>query len=213
MWLFKQMNFQSSKEIPAFRLKPNDPLDGFMVRIPKNDSFYSGREDFYWSQNVELSEFIKGSLSKRLKWSLSAGIKLPVRLEGVSIDCWKCKKPTTILLGIMFELGKKFPGCDDVMLKIYDFEKHQELLKVLLPKELYTKHAVGVIKKRYSKTAGGEYLSNGCSGCGAIQGQFFDHEYAHDAAEIMTIEAEVTQPLLDVLKRGEHTFSHWYFAQ
>jgi len=211
LWLFKLANFKSSKETPAFRLIPNNPLDGFNVKIPKNDTFFDGRHNFHWSQEIELSDFIKGSLSKRLVWSLAPGTKLPVRFDGVSIKCWKCKQSTTILLRIVFELGKKFPGCDELMVSIYEFEKHQEILKSLIPRDLYTKHGVGIIKKRFSKTVGHEYISNGCARCDAIQGQHFEHELGHDAAAIMSTEAELTEPLLSVLTGERQDLSHWYF--
>lgn len=213
LWLFKQGNFISSKDVPAFRLVPRNPLDGFTVKLKKEGSFFDYRDDWCWSQEVDLAEFIKGSLTKRLSWALTAGIRLPVTFEGVPIQCWKCKKTTTTLLNITFHLDRIYPGRESISVQIYDFEEDLPTFQALLPKELYTHHHVGVIKRRYSKTINGQYISNGCVHCDALQGQFFEYRNACKAEVLVEKEVLLTNDILNVLAKSNEIHDQWYFSQ
>lgn len=47
----------------------------------------------------------------------------------------------------------------------------------ILPRSILSRHGVGVVKPRSSKTASERYLSNGCVHCDALQGRFFESAF------------------------------------
>lgn len=216
LWLFRQKNFVSSKEVPAFRLVLKEDQTGFSIKIPAPHSPFDNRtdDDYYWSQSVDLEDFITGCLQKKLKWAPARGNNFPLLFYGSPIECWRCKKETWVILDISIQISKLFPGHPDLLLKIADFEDCPELLMAAIPHDFYSKHGVGRIKKRNSKTAGMKYLSNGCVHCDALQGRFFDHEYAYNSKLIATSEVLLSEHLFAKLqKETSEELLRWHFIQ
>lgn len=94
--------------------------------------------------------------------------KVQVCLLGLSESCWRCKRPTTALVGMLPVASRNVNN----MLACKD-ERALELAAAALPEQARQAHRVGWIKSRYSKTENKAYLSNGCFHCDALVGNFF----------------------------------------
>ena len=97
-------------------------------------------------------------------------------------------------MGLVFAASRVLPRCHDIHTSIYDMGERlpngaAEVMSIL-PPELLAKHGIGAVKPRWSKTEGREYISNGCVHCDALQGRFFEHEFAFDASKAFETEAE-----------------------
>ncbi len=97
---------------------------------------------------------------------------ISVAVLGLSERCWKCGETTMLAAGLRFEepIGIPMPDTNDGFL-LFDDETSDIIAGILTPK-IRKQHSVGEIKMRYSKSADGSYVSNGCVHCGAIQGNY-----------------------------------------
>jgi hypothetical protein len=99
-------------------------------------------------------------------------IKATVTVQGAEITCWHdaCRAKTRILTGINVAFGP-----EDCRFTVSEIGKHPKLLRAVLshlPRNLN----IGEVKRRFSKTQGRAYVSNGCVGCDRLQGEFFEHD-------------------------------------
>ena len=129
--------------------------------------------------DVELSSFIRGLLSGKLKIHWHGKSMVNAGLIVVQDECWRCKKWTNLVLGIAYiekdsmnGFGKI--GVDSEYVSFGDV--HQKTYSKVLPDEIRKYHKIGVLKERYSKTIGGKYFSNGCFFCDALMGDHFLNE-------------------------------------
>jgi len=94
LWLFRQHDFPVAKDCPAFRLVLDDEGQGFTVKLPSPSYSPSWmrpgeREDpRYWQQSIELSRFVEGALSGRLRFAPALGMTMPVEVLSSSMDRW-----------------------------------------------------------------------------------------------------------------------------
>ena len=95
-----------------------------------------------------------------------AGEDVKVTVRGLTMDCWKCHRPTTVVVGM--HLASAVDGdlvtCSD------------ELALSAAAELLRATGKVGPaqpIRARTSRTTGGTRLTNGCQHCDALQGNFF----------------------------------------
>jgi hypothetical protein len=89
---------------------------------------------------------------------------IDIRILGLPMTCWKCGSSTTAIVGAV-------PVDDDVWL--FTRASDDAVLSFIaraLPEGVA---GVGALNERASKTAGIAYLSNGCSHCDALLGNFF----------------------------------------
>lgn len=222
LWLFRQKDFPTSKETPAFRLVFLEDTKSFEVLMPSSQ--YDQRwvahvrdASRMWGQQIPLERFVVGALSGRLHFSPAIGQRMPVEVETVQIPCWKCKKNTGIVMGLVFAVSRVFIGCPDISISIYELEEFipewgTELVSILTP-ELLKKHGIGTVKPRGSKTQGREYISNGCIHCDALQGQFFEHEYAYEAETTFETEAELKAEWIHGLSHLQPLVCRWWFDE
>lgn len=87
-------------------------------------------------------------------------------VAGFQQRCWRCHRLTTAIVGF-YEQGD-VEGWDLL-------EADEALLEwagQLLPEPVRRHAGVGEIKRRYSRTVGESYWSNGCAHCDALQGAF-----------------------------------------
>jgi hypothetical protein len=91
-----------------------------------------------------------------------------VQILGLRKPCWRCGATSTPLVAMLEEsrdpFGEDLVLCDDDVILAFAWDR--------LPAEARFSHCVGEVKVRSSKTTGASYLSNGCSACGAIFGNF-----------------------------------------
>jgi hypothetical protein len=93
-----------------------------------------------------------------------------ITVRGIAQTCWKCHAPS----GAVIALHR----ADDLRLDGACWHDDEPVLA--LAKQLLItagQHVVaGQIGERYSRTAGGRYMSNGCHRCSALFGAFFLNE-------------------------------------
>ena len=124
---------------------------------------------------VEFSHFFKKLMTGAVQYSVKPNSSRLMQLAMNTIQCWKCKQTTNTIIEINY-----FIHHVEKLTKIYrlDIEElSQPHSEVLNSPELLQKYQYGYIIKRFSKTRGEAYLSNGCFHCDALQGAFFSrHE-------------------------------------
>lgn len=112
-------------------------------------------------------------MSGDVQYSLKPNAARSLQFAMNTIQCWKCKKPTNTIMEINY-----FIPHDKGFTKIYRLDvedlshTHSEILN---QPSLIQSYQYGLLKKRFSKTRGEAYLSNGCYHCDALQGAFFSH--------------------------------------
>lgn len=223
LWLLRQHDFPVEKDTPAFRLELDESTSQFRVSLP-SPSYYprlmSGREKNerrYWQQSIELSKFVEGALTKRLKFAPALGATMPVEVFTALTDCWRCKKETNVVMSLVFAATRVFPSCANIDLTIHSFgdslHDGARVVADLLPVPLLKRHGIGAIKPRYSKTEGGAYLSNGCAHCDALQGRFFEHELAWEVEKTFEIEATFENAWGPLFEDAANDIYRWWFDE
>jgi hypothetical protein len=89
-----------------------------------------------------------------------------VVVRGFETFCWRCREPTTCVVAVHAQ------ACEHSEEWVWFEDKPAlELARRLLLAAGQNRLAA-TIKQRFSRTAGGTYLSNGCLHCDAIQGDW-----------------------------------------
>lgn len=222
LWFFRQKDFPIGKETPSFRLVFEPEMKTFRILLPP--AFYhpewvgKTKEDtHHWGQSIPLSAFVVGALKGQLRFAPALGLTMPLEVSKVEIPCWRCKKLTGVVMGLNFAASRVLPGCPDISTSIYDLSQAlpdgNAVVMSLLPASLLRRHGIGVVKSRYSKTVKGEYMSNGCVHCDALQGQFFEHEYAYDGKKAFETEAEFKSEWGPLMTRAKSHIYRWWFNE
>lgn len=222
LWLMRHLNLLMDKQTPTFRLRYGENASNVTVLMP-SPSFDIGwvgnhnkDEPGYWSQEIDLDRFVVGALNGGLKFAPAIGQRMPVSVSTSPALCWRCKKETNIVIGIEFQAGCILPGHRSIRAQIYDFEEIygcESFLDTVFPHALLKQHGIGQIKRRFSRTVGGEYLSNGCVHCDALQGRFFDHDYWYEAKPTYTVETELSDSWACQLLNSYDEMFRWWFDE
>jgi competence protein CoiA len=219
LWLFRQKDFPIGKETPAFRLVFEPETKTFRILLPS--VFYhpewATKDEHHWGQSIPLPAFVQGALKGQLRFAPALGLTLPLEVSKVEIQCWRCQKRTGVVMGLNFAASRVLPGCSDISTSIYELTQAlpdgEAVVMSLLPARLLNSHGIGAVKPRYSKAAKGKYLSNGCVHCDALQGQFFEHEYAFESKKTFEIEAEFKAEWGPLLTRSKSQIYRWWFNE
>jgi hypothetical protein len=87
-------------------------------------------------------------------------------VRGVESSCWRCQQRTTSVVAVHADRSQR---SDDWLW--FEDKDALSLARDLL-QQAGKPGLAASIKERFSKTAGGAYLSNGCQHCDAIQGDW-----------------------------------------
>ena len=221
LWLLRHpQGLLKEKATPAFRLCYSESTRSFSIMLPSQSfsaSWVNNRtknEPWLWQQEVELADFVAGALAGALKYAPAVGCTMPVAVNTAPTRCWRCKKLTNIVTEVEFLAGSVLVGHPSISTDIYTLgqaEGVDELLATLFSANLLEQHGIGRIKRRFSKTVGGEYLSNGCIHCDALQGRFFDHESAYGAATAYQANGLLSESLATQLEGSSEQIYCWWF--
>lgn len=164
-WLFK---LKSNKEywVDDIPYQFDTPVFGMKMK-PR------GVENLYIPQfDVALEGFIEGMLQGNLEWSPKNRQRLIAEVIPHYEKCWRCKKETGVILGVSVKNDK---NREISFVKFSDEGVPEFILSNGISDQLL-RNKIGTLKKRFSKTRGESYLSNGCFHCDAIMGNFFIFE-------------------------------------
>lgn len=164
-WLFK---LKSNKQywIDDIPYQFDTPVFGMKMK-PR------GVENLYIPQfDVALERFIEGMLQGNLEWSPKDGQRLIAEVIPHYEKCWRCKKETGVILGVTVKNNKN----REISFEKFSDEGVPEFILSNGISEQLLRNKIGTLKKRFSKTRGESYLSNGCFHCDAIMGNFFIFE-------------------------------------
>lgn len=155
----------ADNEIPAFRIFKDKNSD-IIAQLRQTQ--------------LPLRELVNSLLNRKLKFCNHVRLKpsQEVTIVFFEISCWKCKMPQhcyTVeqnLLSVCnqdFYIMSSMWGSDDIDKSHKVYKSVKRFLNTEKGKIL----KVGQLKKRYSKTVHGSYLSHGCFYCDAIFGDFY----------------------------------------
>ena len=107
---------------------------------------------------------------------LPGGRLYPARLILFPTVCWRreCRSDTTAIGGALVatrpHLGDVYSDLIPRGWAFLSFDTVADAVVQLIPAEQLTRHGVGPLKRRSSKTARSSYISNGCRECDALIG-------------------------------------------
>lgn len=207
LWLFRQQEFVSSKEIPAFMLVFDELHRQFSVKV------HAG---LYNCQTIDLSRFIIGALSGSLKFAPAIGKEMPLQVFADEIDCWKCKRASKMITHFNIAASQVLNGFSDWSFILSDLEDQPnlpDLLQQILPSPSVLKlSGVGQIKKRYSKTRGQTYISNGCVHCDSLFGSVFVLP-SNDPIKIHDSKILLSSALIEAAGGIAYGAKSWWFDE
>lgn len=219
LWLMRQWDVPVSKETPAFAVRIGEGSCAEVLMPsgiwPANDMLHlMGRTEPRWGQRVALDAFTAGALRGRLRFAPAVGQIVPARVIGAPTTCWKCKKPTCLLLGLELLLDRAYPGFGNAHIELNaigsDPQRGAQWLSDHLAAEALKANGIGAVKARYSKTRGETYLSNGCVHCDVLQGSFFDHDVIDDQTSLFEADVPV-EPWLAESSDEPAVLNRWWF--
>jgi competence protein CoiA len=222
LWLKRHTNLLTEKRTPTFRLRYDEAARSFSVLLPSPrfdplDVTNRNKDNpALWQQTIELPVFVNGALNGALTFAPAIGRRMPVSVLTAPVDCWRCNKETRIVIEIVFEASRILKGHSNISTTIYAFDEvdgADDLLGTVFPAELLRQKGIGAIKHRYSRTAHGKYLSNGCCHCDALQGRFFDHDSWCDAQPAYAVEAELSDLWACQLFEANDDLRRWWFDE
>jgi len=159
-----------------FKLKSNkyyideDLPHGFDIPVFGMKAKSKGVESLYLPQfNEPVDSFIEGMLQGKLTWSPKTGQSLIAQVIPHYERCWNCRKVTGVVLGVSI----KDKNGNELSFNRFTYDGIPQFLLSHGVSQHLSRHKIGRIEKRYSKTQNTSYLSNGCFYCNALMGNFF----------------------------------------
>jgi competence protein CoiA len=158
LWLMRQRRVPLQEALPAARISGSGEI-GFTAHVPTG----------HGEQTVPVEELLAAAFSKRLKFGIPPGVEGRVSIRTGRTSCWRCNHLTEIVTGIDIAIGPhRFE------FTVPELTGHAGLHGSIC-REAGHITALSSVKVRKSNTQRRSYLSNGCSRCNALYGQF--HEY------------------------------------
>jgi competence protein CoiA len=185
LWLFRQGSFPISESLPAARILGNLEA-GFRASLPE---IFERRR-----QQLPMREFLVAAFGKRLRFGLPLGAEARFTVRVARLACWRCRAWTQILKEVEVTAGPH-----QVSLSVPDLGKYGGLWDTVRA-QLPSSFPSGTIHRRYSKTEQREYLSNGCSHCGALIGEHLEDLVTDD----LRVICEYVAPLSEVWRTAIH---------
>jgi hypothetical protein len=170
LWLLRQSGFPVDERLPAARVS-GSPEEGFMAQVPTGVG----------EQSVPIRDFLEAAFSKRLRFGLPLGFPATVSVQAGRMHCWSCRALTRIISFVVVVYGPR-----EYRLTVPDMGKYPDLF-ALIHSSLPAGLGLGAIKRRFSKTQGRSYLSNGCVRCDALVGQFHEYDAWEEQETVYTV--------------------------
>ena len=170
VWLLRQPGFPLSSDLPAACIG-GSAKEGLTVLVSKSEDTRAQqrKESASWLQTFDPQAFLSALFEGRFRFGITHVDELTLNIETGVLACWDCGAPTRIVTWLADRAG---PHAIRETLELADGAP--ELLDHI-QRALAHRNDIGEIRRRYSKTVQGSYVSNGCAHCGALIGRFFEH--------------------------------------
>ena len=210
-WFFKTppSGHQASGDLPLFKLEVTD--DTTSVIFARKDYEFVYHE----LPRIPLSEFVADLLGRKLHFCdvMTSSYIQDVKILFSQTPCWKCKKPYHVyyMSNLKSDCGIEFYN-DSLWQdeKVYFAPEIQAVVRAFMKTDKGRHIQLGTIKKRYSKTVKGSYLSFGCPHCDAICGDWFysrEAMYITDNYNDGMLQAQVQMQL-----QLQNPYEHWCYS-
>jgi hypothetical protein len=189
LWLLRQRGFPITRDLPAARID-GAPREGFFALVPTRRG----------EQNLLLEEFLEAAFSKRLRYGFPVGVAATVSVQAANTDCWKCGARTRIITRVCIAFGPH-----EYDFSVSDLGEYPDLSEIICDR-LPIGIGIGAIKRRYSKTQGRSYLSNGCIYCDSLYGDHFElvDRYCEETVSVFSAPiSERWREAIEKLRDGE----------
>jgi hypothetical protein len=176
LWLLRHPSFPVTHDLPAACIS-GSLEEAFAALLP------TGSEE----QSLPMQEFLAAAFSKRLRFGVPIGFAATVSIRAGHMFCWSCGCQTRIITGIDVAFGPNRYG-----FSVPDLWGYPDLFEIVLgrlPDDL----GLGAIKRRFSKTQGRSYLSNGCAHCDRIIGENYEHDAWEDQATVCAFPIRLSE--------------------
>jgi competence protein CoiA len=150
-----------------------------------------------------MREFLVAAFGKRLRFGLPLGAEATFTVRVARLACWRCHAWTQILKEVEVTAGPH-----QVSLSVPDLRKYGGLwdrVRAQLPSSFPS----GTIHRRYNRTQGREYLSNGCSHCGALVGGHFEYQESDDVRVICEYTARLDEVWRTAIQHQQGSLAGW----
>jgi len=194
LWLLRQPGFPITRDLPAARIC-GTAKESFSALVPTG----------WGEQRLPMHEFLDAAFSRRLRYGVPVGFSATVLVRSAHLDCWKksCGARTRIITRIAVAFGPH-----EHAFSVPQLDEYPELFEIVRNR-LPDGHGIGAIKRRYSNTQQRFYLSNGCSRCDSLVGQFFEHEAWHDEETVCEFRIRITEGWQLAIEREEGCQYGW----
>jgi len=168
------------------------------------------KEPSNWGHRIALEEFVEGVIKGRFVFGLVKGGSIPVDAYGGLADCHRCGRQSNIIKYFKLRTNRLQPRLPDITLSVrgvgeYGQSLEERLLSAIRPK--LASGGVAPIKRRFSNTVKGDYVSNACRHCRALYGNHFLYRLV-DVAPLFRTEVEFSKEELDLISDGE--LDRWF---
>lgn len=201
LWLFRQPAFPVVEDLPAACIR-GTPEEGFTAVLPSGPGWECHSLGKAHPPALPVPEFLAAAFDGRLHFGLPPEAGTHVAIRAALMGCWKCPEVTVIVTGVDIEAGPR-----SASLTVPQLGEHPAFWNQVLDwlPDDFPAHA---IQRRFSRTQEREYLSNGCIHCGAMIGEFFEHE-AWDEEVVHEATVPLEGPWCEVLERRGWHAGYW----
>ena len=205
IWLLRQPGFPISADLPAVCI--GGSIDGGLrILLPKSEwiTARQRKEDVYWSQILEPEEYLAAVFDSRFLFGIEHVSEIMLGIQTGVMECWKCGFETRIVTYLEGKLGPH-----KILEKFGDVVEDHDLLGGI-KSVTENRRDIGSIRERYSRAAGGSYISNGCARCGSLIGRFFEYRAYYCEEEIVgVIEWELNDDRRRILGAETKRWGVW----
>ncbi len=212
VWLFKQYDFRSDKDLPAFQIRYDEQQNSFDVYIPSPLNRFSLHKDKYsLFPPIPIRDFVEGCLTGKLKFAPAIGSIIPLNVLMAERLCKRCKRNTNIVTELTFCISEVFQGCFDLNASIHT-RGIEKWLPEWLPDKLLKSKRVGKLKFRKSFMEvenHATYFSNGCFHCDGIQPRYYENGLYHEEQQLAKVDILFTEEMAAMF--SEVFTAYWWF--
>jgi competence protein CoiA len=175
VWLLRRSGFPITPELPAAGID-GSLEEGFRVRIP----ICSGH------QEMPMAEFLHAVFGGRFRFGMPPDGDGAVSVRAGPFWCWSCGALTRIVTGVDVAFGPH-----RFAFRIPELGAHPRLLRTVL-QSLPDNLGIGAIRRRFSRSQGRSYASNGCRHCGVLIGEHYELEAWHDQETVLAFPIRIS---------------------